>query len=87
VSYLAVARPFSLPRSASATMPIMDQDSLKHAIIALGDEHCAMVDVSDETLHRLAELGLAHWKAPGWTLTPAGQKLLPKLLAGEEVEI
>jgi Mn-dependent DtxR family transcriptional regulator len=46
-----------------------------------------MTDVRSETLHRLAELGLAHYEHPGWTLTPAGQNLFPRLLNGDGPEL
>jgi hypothetical protein len=45
-----------------------------------------MTDITDSTLHRLAELGLAHYEHPGWTLTPTGFELLPRLLSGDGPE-
>jgi hypothetical protein len=59
------------------------QDELNHAIIALAAEACAITDVRSETLHRLAELGLAHYENPGWALTKAGMRLLPQLMNGD----
>src|SRR5262245_51244574 len=44
-----------------------------------------MDDVRAETLHRLAELGLAQYESPGW-LTKAGLRLLPVLMNGDEIE-
>jgi len=45
-----------------------------------------MDDVRAEALHRLAELGLAHYESPGWTLTGAGMKLLGPLMNGEDIQ-
>jgi len=59
-------------------------DELCHAIIILGGEACAMDEVQPQTLRRLAELGLAHYESPGWTLTPAGMKLLKPLMNGDD---
>ena len=61
-------------------------DELCHAIIVLGSEACGMDDVRPETLHRLAELGLARYESPGWTLTNAGLELLGPLTSGHDVE-
>jgi hypothetical protein len=61
-------------------------DELCHAIIVLGSGTCGMGDVEPATLHRLAELGLAQYESPGWTLTKAGLKLLPMLTNGDEIE-
>jgi hypothetical protein len=36
-------------------------------------------------LHRLAELGLAHWTGGHWELTAAGSKLLPRPTDGDEI--
>jgi hypothetical protein len=54
--------------------------------IVIGSETCGMDDVQPETLHRLAELGLAKYESAGWTLTKAGLKLLTPLLDGDEIE-
>jgi len=61
-------------------------DELCHAIVVLGSESCGMDDVRAEALHRLAELGLAHYESPGWTLTGAGMKLLGPLMNGEDIQ-
>jgi hypothetical protein len=61
-------------------------EELCHAIIVLGSETCGMDDVQPETLHRLAELGLAQYESPGWTLTKAGLRLLPMLMNGDEIQ-
>jgi len=60
-------------------------DELCYAIIVDGAERTEGA-VEPETLHRLAELGLAQWSDGEWQLTPAGSNLLPRLIDGEEVE-
>ena len=60
-------------------------EQLCHALVAIGAEPCAM-DVRPETLEHLATLGLVHHESSGWVLTPAGSKLLPDLLDGNEIQ-
>lgn len=59
-------------------------DELCHAIIVVGAEWTEG-GVEPESLHRLAELGMAQWNEGAWELTVAGLKLLPPLLDGQEI--
>jgi hypothetical protein len=63
-------------------------DDLCAAIMAIGAQYCAIEAIEHETLHRMAELGLAQWNSDDatWELTAAAKKLLPSLMDGDEIE-
>jgi hypothetical protein len=62
-----------------------NQDELRSAIVEIGTEYSAIERVRDETVQRLAEIGLAQWKEGEWKLTVAGRQLLRRLLEGDAV--
>jgi hypothetical protein len=61
-------------------------DELCAALVIVGAENASIDDVEESTLRRLDELGLIHWNAGSWELTPPGTKLLPRLQEGKPVE-
>jgi hypothetical protein len=61
------------------------QDELYRAIVEIGAEYSAIERVRDETVQRLAEIGLTQWKEGEWKLTVAGRQLLRRLLEGDAV--
>jgi hypothetical protein len=64
-------------------------DDLRFAIAAIGDESVLLSKVRPEAFEHLATIGLIYAviTAEGveWQMTPAGEKLLPAIIDGNEI--
>jgi hypothetical protein len=60
-------------------------EDLCGALAIIGDERAVISEVRPEEIEHLATLGLISHGNDGWELTPAGLKLLPDLVDGNEI--